>query len=555
MDNKELKKAKRKRRLKIFGRIMLVIAGLVLVLLLIFHRVIIDAAKILHGKNKFDKQGEIEYQEVKLSKEQMLEDFNYLFDVTVNTSLHKDLAEQYYGVDYDEIYETYKERIENCKDEYEFVSILASLHPKLPGGHNFLIPPRDRLMDTFEMAEFFDDETRSVNYALWKQFEDRMAEYNEKGIVAFYYDGDYIFKDEVYGSYETIDDLANTRLVSLNGRPVRDVVKELDEIEPWHYDSVHDQVCPMNLIFNESIGEKYEAVLEREDGSTFTMDLYNSAEYNLAFRYRSSLYKERFPKSDDSSNTSAESTLHYSVEADAERKLVYIRSTECVFEECKQLEADVTKALEEADAETVIIDFRGNTGGDYSYVTSCLLPLVLDHNAGDKYPVVYPNSGYIKKFSDNRYYRALKSLKVGKDKITYTEPFTVKGKAKKHYDVIALVDHHTFSTGDIFANIVKDDGIPVIGQNTGGEGIGGLVLADYLPNSKLQFSFNISRSERRPADSYVGVEPDYVANHDWEVEKKRRALFGDESKEVYGTIENRLKWDPYFQKAMELINE
>ena len=191
-----------------------------------------------------------------------------------------------------------------------------------------------------------------------------MAEYNEKGIVAFYYDGDYIFKDAVYGSYETIDDLANTRLVSLNGRPVRDVVKELDEIEPWHYDSVHDQVCPMNLIFNESIGEKYEAVLEREDGSTFTMDLYNSAEYNLAFRYRSSLYKERFPKSDDSSNTSAESTLHYSVEADAERKLVYIRSTECVFEECKQLEADVTKALEEADAETVIIDFRGNTGGD-----------------------------------------------------------------------------------------------------------------------------------------------------------------------------------------------
>ena len=121
--------------------------------------------------------------------------------------------------------------------------------------------------------------------------------------------------------------------------------------------------------------------------------------------------------------------------------------------------------------------------------------------------------------------------------------------------MIALVDHHTFSTGDIFANIVKDDGIPVIGQNTGGEGIGGLVLADYLPNSKLQFSFNISRSERRPADSYVGVEPDYVANHDWEVEKTRRALFGDEPKEVYGTIENRLKWDPYFQKAMELINE
>ena len=182
MDNKELKKAKRKRRLKIFGRIMLIIAGIILVLLLVFHRMIIDAVKILHGKNRFEKQGEIEYNEVKLTKAQMIEDLDYLFDVTVNTSLHKDLAEQYYGVDYDEIYETYKERIENCKDEYEFVSILASLHPKLPGGHNFLIPPRDRLMDTFEMAEFFDDETRSVNYALWKQFEDRMAEYKTRDL-------------------------------------------------------------------------------------------------------------------------------------------------------------------------------------------------------------------------------------------------------------------------------------------------------------------------------------------------------------------------------------
>lgn len=34
-----------------------------------------------------------------------------------------------------------------------------------------------------------------------------------------------------------------------------------------------------------------------------------------------------------------------------------------------------------------------------------------------------------------------------------------------------------------------------------------------------------------------------------------RLFKGDEPKAVYGTIENRLTWDPYFQKAMELINE
>ena len=551
MDDKEVKKAKRKRRLKIFGRVMLVIAGLILVLLLIFHRLIIDAAKILHGKNQFDKQGEIEYHEVKLSKAQMLEDFDYLFDVAVNTSLHKNLAEQYYGVDYDEIYKTYKERIENCKDEYEFVSTMFSLDQKLPGGHNFMMPPMEALVDNFEMTEFFDDETRSVNYALCKQFEENMAGYNEKGIIAFYYDGDYIFKDAVYCDYETIDGIANTRLVSLNGKPVSEVVKELDVMEPWHYDSVHDMVCPMKLIFNESVGEKYEAVIEREDGSTFTTELYNSAEYNLAFRYRSRIYKDRF----DTSNNPVTSSLHYSVEGDKERKLVYIQCWECITGEQEQLEADITKALEEVDPDSVIIDFRGNVGGSYPYVTEGLLPLVLDHDAGDNYPVVMPNSEYISKFTDNRYYRKVKKLKTGQDKITYKEPFTVKGKAKKHYNVIALVDHHTFSTGDIFANIVKQDGIPVIGQNTGGEGIAGVILGDYLPNSKLQVSFNVSMSEYLPADSYVGVEPDYVVDHDWEVEKKRRELFAGESKEVYGTIENRLKWDPYFQKAMELINE
>ncbi len=557
MENKEAKQARGKGRRKIVGRVALVIGGLALVLLVAFHRLIIDGAQILHGKNQFDRQGEIAYQEVKLTKEQMQEDLDYLFDVTVNTSLHKDLAEQYYGVDYDEIYQTYKTRVENCEDEYEFVATMISLDQKVPGGHNFMFPPMEQLGDNFEMTEFFDDETRSVNYALCKQFEDNMAEYNEKGIVAFYYDGDYIFRDAVYDSYEAIDGLANTRLVSLNGKPVREAVRDLDVMDPWHYDSVHDMVCPMKLMFNDGVGVKYEAVMESEDGTTFTMDLYNSAEYNLAFRYRARLYPDRFEPSDStaSSGSSATSNLHYSVESDKDRKLVYIRSWECISGEQAQLEADITKALEETDPENIIIDFRGNTGGNYTYVTESLLPLVLDHDAGDNYPVVMPKSEYISKFWDNRYYRAVKKLKIGQDEITYNEPFTVKGKAKKHYNVVALVDHDTFSTGDIFANIVKQDGIPVIGQNTGGEGIAGVILGDYLPNSKLQVSFNVSMSEYLPADSYVGVEPDYAVDYDWEVWKKRRELFGDESKEVYGTLENRMQWDPYVQKAMELLGE
>ena len=126
-EKKAAKKAKRKRRLKIFGRIMLVIAGVILIALIICHRLIIDVVKIYHGKNNFDRQGEIEYQEVTLSKEEMLEDFDYLFNLVVNTSLHKDLAEQYYGIDYDELYKTYRARVEACNDEYEFVSVMCSL--------------------------------------------------------------------------------------------------------------------------------------------------------------------------------------------------------------------------------------------------------------------------------------------------------------------------------------------------------------------------------------------------------------------------------------------
>ncbi len=68
-----------------------------------------------------------------------------------------------------------------------------------------------------------------------------------------------------------------------------------------------------------------------------------------------------------------------------------------------------------------------------------------------------------------------------------------------------------------------------------------------------EIEYHELKREYLPADSYVGVEPDYVVDHDWEVEKQRRELFAGESKEVYGTIENRLKWDPYFQKAMELF--
>ena len=118
---------------------------------------------------------------------------------------------------------------------------------------------------------------------------------------------------------------------------------------------------------------------------------------------------------------------------------------------------------------------------------------------------------------------------------------------------VALIDHTTFSSGDIFAYIAKQDGITLIGQNTGGEGVSGQILQHYLPNSKLIFAYVDGVNEVYPEDNYVGTTPDYYVESNWDTIIETNAMLGDMDSSERNKLENRKKWDPGIIKVYELI--
>ena len=547
------KKAKRKRRLKIFGRIMLAIAGVIVIALIICHKLIIDTARSYIGYTTISNPvKESELREITLTKEQMLEDFEFYYSASVRKNLTTELAEQYFDVDYDEIYETYKARIENSRDEYEFICHMIALGGKVPGGHSVVSAPAPVLTRPFPGAEFADKETKIVNASLTKKIEARMSEFDQKGIVAIYYDGEYMLYGYSSADFEVMDELNYAKLLTLNGKPVKDVVKDIDGLHHWKYDTAEESVYLSEFTLNDGVGVKYTAEIELEDGTVITKDLYNSIEYSVAFYYRSMLYPETHAKEGGSSSGVKKS---YRIETVPERKLLYASFDRCDSSEQSEVRQELNKALESADIDTVILDFRSNSGGEYSYVTEGVLPPVLDRDAGHINTEVFLRDGYAGFFLNSGFYKMIRKFKKDGDKVRAFEDFTVKGMASKHYDIYGFVNHGTFSSGDIFAYIAKDAGITLIGQNTGGDGLSGNPLCAYLPNSKLQFTFVSSMSERYPEDGIKGVDPDYFAVQNVDTMRLRRELFPGAERDVYGQFENRVQWDPYVQKALELMEQ
>ena len=551
-----MKKNKNISKKNIVKRVLIIVFGLIILLAILLYKPVSDIVKAANFDRPI-KTYKYEYQDITLSKEQMLEDFDYLFDVSVTNCLNKKYAEQYYKVDYDELYDTFKKRIENCQDEYEFVATMIAFDAKLPGSHSYVRPPMNENFFAIEslLTKNLDKEAVAVNYSLCYKFEDRMKEYDQKQINAQYFDGDYVFREYDNEYFESIDGLKNGKLISLNGKPVKDVIKDIDTLLHWKYDYANDSVFVERIFFNDGIGEKYEAEIELEDGTIIKKDLYVSAEYNMAYIYRHHFFPpdnndEGIASEEDNSGNAEKS---YFIDTDSDRKLVYFRSTVCAGNETNDVKADLTNALESVDADYVILDFRSNSGGDFNYVTSGVLPAVLNHDAGHYNYTIHPDKEFAKDFYHNTYFRFFRHMRKAGQYIETRENFKVKGEAKKEYKIYALIDHTTFSSGDIFAYIAKQDGITLIGQNTGGEGVSGQILQHYLPNSKLIFAYVDGVNEVYPEDNYVGTTPDYYVESNWDTIIAANTMLGDMDASERNKLENRKKWDPGIIKVFELI--
>lgn len=191
----------------------------------------------------------------------------------------------------------------------------------------------------------------------------------------------------------------------------------------------------------------------------------------------------------------------------------------------------------------LIIDIRGNGGGNASYIYDYLYPMIMGKKDFKdtheyilfrtdevfKYDPQYPEiKRVIKKIkeSDFKYMEEnIPFLKKDKEMmgdlrknythIIFNPGYKNKGEFKDDYkfdgNIYLLVDRDVYSSAQVAAHFFKDNNLGVvIGEKTGGDGIGTSPAMVKLPNTKyiLRFSHELGLRETETIDETTYTIPD-----------------------------------------------
>ena len=554
--------------LKILGTILVIILVILLILAAVFPRKALWSAKFVKNMTFLHNNDSSKYNTVDatLTMEQRLSDFDYMYDRVCLQNPEKEYLEQQFGISYEEIYDRYRQKVLETTDEYEYYSLLTCFLSLLPGQHNCMsLPDYDSQVVNGDFAlleRLWTEDIKDHINSYRDAFHDKVLSYDQRALVFGYSDGAYFAGPT--SLCENMEEYDKARLLTLNGKNIDEMVFDIYERYVPTYDSEYEKFFRTNLIFNESTGEKYTAELEMPDGKIVTVDLYDDPGYDLAIVDRGKVYKDTADKPEDDAsadeNTDSETNepskpISYYFAEDPERKLVYIRHNTCLASESEQLANDIRTALQNVNAEYVILDLRANKGGASTVVTQYLCPELFRDDLPFKQNLILPDNELTEHFSSSviNSFSGLGDFKKENGYITYTEDFSVDGKAEKEYKIYVLVSPVTFSSGDIMARIAKEyDNATVIGTNTGGEGISGTLFNDYLPESRFIFSYAPSLNKDHPEDSVYGTEPDIHMHNTKEASDKYDEI------EAQGvdpaTYEGRQLWDMVLINTLEIID-
>ncbi|MBP5262603.1 MAG: hypothetical protein J6Z43_10815 [Clostridiales bacterium] len=500
-----------------------------------------------------------------LTTEQKLSDLEYMYNIVCLGNPNKALYEEAYGISYEDVYSQYRDLVAGSESEYEFFSYMSCFLAILPGQHNYMkLQDYDRtaVNGSFSLTEIYGNQEQKDYAYSWKEaWRDDVAAYNDCNLIGFYYvDGKYIGMSASTSAVRTnVCDYLNAQLISIDGRDPVDLCFEMPNRYVPDYDGINQCFFRENLLFNDGVGQPHTAVIRLADGTVETREIYDDPGFAIAFAEATSVYPELFEdRPEETEDTDEPKT--YRITTDAGRKMVYINSVMCNTDEGERLAADLRQAIQEVDAETVILDIRSNTGGVSSFCNEQLLPVIFSHDLEFRSRVCGLKNEHTKNFYNSLFNR-LFALFVGdsdfncdKEHFYYTEDFSVEGQADHDYKIYVLTSHKTFSSGDILARLCKAyDNAVVIGTNTGGEGICGSPFNCSLPESHFMFTYTPTYCVDAPDDDVYGTAPDiYIPYTAEEYMARQEIIARGESANSY---ESRLTWDQTLLQVLDMIDK
>ena len=182
------------------------------------------------------------------------------------------------------------------------------------------------------------------------------------------------------------------------------------------------------------------------------------------------------------------------------------------------------------DYQALVIDIRGNDGGDSSYWQYFLLPLLLKEQVGVKTYTFYKDGELVEEYLKKSRQNTLKvddldlsrfpnlSLEISEDFTYYTENNLDILPSEEDYigfdgNIYLFVDSNVYSSSESLAVYAKESGFAtIIGQQTEGDGIGTEPLITMLPNSGYIFRFSkeMGITSDGTCNEEYGTTPDYI---------------------------------------------
>ena len=237
----------------------------------------------------------------------------------------------------------------------------------------------------------------------------------------------------------------------------------------------------------------------------------------------------QYIKSDDEVNKTYSKNLM--TENIIKDKLAYIRISSLIGMEYINQDRDIViNYLNEIkDYPFLIIDIRGNGGGDSRYWQNFLLPEILDKKYETKKYLLIKSGELNKKIFEQMYFS--KDVKTFLDKSSFSrdvkdilkdfdgyvafDSIIEPSEDSIHYKgkIYLLVDNGVYSSAEMLASFCKETKLAtLVGSRTGGDGIGFDPMQVALPNTAfvLRFSNNMGLTESGSINELDQTVPDII---------------------------------------------
>lgn len=503
-----------------------------------------------------------EINELNLTIEQKLEDFDYLCNVLENGMPSIQIIESEFNIDYTSKKEYYRSLISQSSNDYEFYCIINSYMNLIPSTHTQLYYPdyenySNRFVNHMPNVLAIRGIEQYTDY--WNKLLDdkaRSFEYED------YCSAQYM---ESTGKYYINDGMGGAEVISVDNVPVDEYVMSVPLCTEIKYDAINKKVMRDFLLFtsNETeYGTPVTIKVKCTNGDIGEIKMYDGL-YN-DFSVYNSLNKD-VSISEDAAIELAE----YEIINDDNNNLIYANISKINNNNSELIKSE----LENRKYDTVILDLRNNSGGMQNlFFDSVYTPLVKEDTTAyfpyyvprtfvnnKRYFYAYFMLGFFHDhiYKDLSYTDKTNLPEMNADYVEYSNQYDCTGNHNKNADIYILISSDTASAADKLTAVLKTYANAIaIGNDTKGEGLGCSSVADALPNSKLVFEYYPAAAYNFDGTNNTlhGTSPDYYVYSKNSIQKQILNDIYDNGENIF-TYENRLKWDNVLIKTLEIIKE